>query len=48
MYHHIRGTLIEKHASTVVVDAGGVGYWIKIPFSTWEALPAAGTENVTL
>ena len=48
MYHHIRGTLIEKRTSVVVIEAGGVGYLIKIPFSTWERLPAAGAENVTL
>ena len=48
MYHHIRGTLVEKHTSTVVIETGGVGYLIKIPFSTWEALPAAGAENVLL
>ena len=48
MYHHIRGTLVEKRASHAVIEAGGVGYLIKIPFSTWERLPAVGAENIVL
>lgn len=40
----IRGTLIEKHPNQVIVDAGGVGYDVQIPVSTFSALPEAGAE----
>ena len=42
MYNHIAGTLDSKTPHNVVVDAGGVGYLLRIPFSTASALPGAG------
>jgi len=42
MYNHIAGTLDSKTPSGVVVDAGGVGYLLRIPFSTASALPSVG------
>ena len=42
MYNHIAGTLDSKTPNSVVVDAGGVGYLLRVPFSTASALPSAG------
>lgn len=41
------GTLLEKAPGTAVISAGGVGYEISIPLSTFEVLPAGG-ESVRL
>jgi len=40
----LRGTLLEKHPNQVIVEAGGVGYDVTIPVSTFTNLPAAGAE----
>jgi len=40
----LRGLLIEKHPNQAVVEAGGVGYDVSIPVSTFSALPDTGTE----
>ncbi len=40
----LRGTLIEKHPNQAIVDAGGVGYDLTIPVSTYTGLPETGTE----
>jgi Holliday junction DNA helicase RuvA len=42
------GTLIEKRPPTLVVDAGGVGYEIDVPMSTFYGLPATGERVVLL
>jgi len=42
MIAHLRGTLLEKHPGYVIVDAGGVGYEVNIPVSTYTGLPAQG------
>ena len=44
MIAHLRGTLLEKHPNQVIVEAGGVGYDVLIPISTFSALPDAGAE----
>lgn len=43
MYHFISGKLIEKSAASAVVEAGGVGYHVHIPVSTFAALPEVGS-----
>ena len=43
MIAHLRGTLIEKHPNQIVVEAGGVGYDVQIPISTYTSLPDVGT-----
>jgi len=43
----LRGTLIEKSPSRIVVDAGGVGYDVMVPLSTFYGLGDAGA-TVTL
>jgi Holliday junction DNA helicase RuvA len=40
----LRGVLLEKHPNQAVVDAGGVGYELHIPITTYAHLPDAGTE----
>lgn len=42
MIGHLRGTIIEKQPNEVVVEAGGVGYEVQIPISTYTALPNSG------
>jgi Holliday junction DNA helicase RuvA len=44
MIAHLRGTLIEKHPNQAIVDAGGVGYDVTIPISTYSVLPETGHE----
>lgn len=38
----LKGTLIEKMPEVVIIDAGGVGYEVFIPLSTFYDLPAPG------
>ena len=40
----LRGVLLEKHPNQAIVEAGGVGYDVTIPVSTFTKLPDAGTE----
>ena len=42
MYDYIRGTLTGRTTTSVTVEAGGVGYLLEIPLSTFEKLPDAG------
>lgn len=42
MFEYIKGVLEEAELEVAVVDAGGVGYEISIPLSTFEALPSKG------
>jgi Holliday junction DNA helicase RuvA len=38
MIAHLRGTILEKHPNQVILEAGGVGYDVQIPISTFTAL----------
>src|SRR5580698_8397369 len=40
----LRGVLLEKHPNQAVVEAGGVGYDVAIPVSTYTHLPETGHE----
>lgn len=42
MIGRIAGTLLEKSPPMVLVDAGGVGYELDVPMSTFFNLPALG------
>lgn len=44
MIAHLRGILLEKHPNQAIVEAGGVGYDVTIPISTYTALGEPGTE----
>jgi Holliday junction DNA helicase RuvA len=39
----LKGTLVEKSPSRIVVDVGGVGYDVQVPLSTFYGLGDAGT-----
>jgi len=47
MIGRISGTLLEKAPPSLLVDAGGVGYEIDAPMSTFYTLPKIG-EQVAL
>jgi Holliday junction DNA helicase RuvA len=47
MIARLTGMLVEKQATRLVVGAGGVGYEVHVPLSTFYQLPDAGAE-VTL
>lgn len=40
----LKGRLLRRRLPAVLVDAGGVGYEVKVPLSTFETLPAEGGE----
>jgi len=40
----LRGILIEKHPNQAIVEAGGVGYDVTVPVSTFTHLPDPGAE----
>lgn len=42
MYAYVSGTLAEKKPTEAVVEAGGLGYRLLIPASSFEKLPATG------
>jgi len=44
MIDHIRGILTDKNITHITVEAGGVGYAVAIPLSTYEKLPEPGKE----
>ncbi len=39
MITFIEGTVVEKHATSVVLNVGGVGYEVFIPLSSYDKLP---------
>jgi Holliday junction DNA helicase RuvA len=41
---HLRGKLIEKAPSRLVVEANGVGYEVFVPLSTFTVMPGEGVE----
>ena len=42
MIAYVSGTLAEKHPTEAVIEAGGLGYRLLIPASSYEKLPAQG------
>jgi len=44
MIGFLRGTLISKHSPNLLLDVQGVGYEIEATMSTFDDLPATGTE----
>jgi len=47
MIGRLAGVLLEKNPPQILVEAGGVGYEVEVPMSTFYNLPASG-ERVTL
>ncbi len=48
MYNHIRGVIVHKSPSRIVVEASGVGYEVAIPLSVSHRLPPVGKEATVL
>lgn len=44
MIAFLRGTIVEKHPTSIQLDVNGVGYEVFIPLSSYDRLPAAGEE----
>ena len=44
MYDFIRGTIIERNPASVVIEAGGVGYFINISLNTYSRLASKKEE----
>ena len=44
MIAHLRGRILEKHPNRLVVEAGGVGYDVFVPLSTFYGLGEPGTD----
>ncbi|MGC8784134.1 MAG: Holliday junction branch migration protein RuvA [Armatimonadota bacterium] len=44
MIAHVRGTLVEKDSSAVVVDVNGVGYRVLVPETVSASLPGVGEQ----
>jgi Holliday junction DNA helicase RuvA len=44
MIVYLKGTLIEKSPSTIVVDVNGIGYEVFISVNTYDRLPATGAS----
>lgn len=47
MIAHLTGRLLQKSTQALIVDAGGIGYEVVVPLSTFYALPEA-EEHVKL
>src|SRR5271168_4108466 len=45
MIGYLRGSIVEKHPNQVILEAGGVGYDVQIPISTFTALPEQGATT---
>ena len=48
MIAHLSGTLLAKHATSVIVDVGGVGYEVTIPVTTFYDLGEPPSASVQL
>ena len=46
MIGRLRGPVVEKEPPSLIVEAGGVGYAVEAPLSTFYHLPAVGEEVV--
>ena len=44
MIAHLRGRLLEKHPTYLILEAAGVGYAVTISVASFSGLPAEGAE----
>lgn len=48
MIHHLSGTLIEKTPTNLVVECGGVGYFVKISLNTFSRITTENGKNIKI
>ncbi len=48
MYEFIRGKIIERNPASIVMEAGGIGYFINISLNTYSKLEATSDERLYL
>jgi Holliday junction DNA helicase RuvA len=48
MFEYIEGKIIEKSPAHVVIESGGIGYYINISVNTYSKLPESGEKRVYL
>ncbi len=46
MIHHLKGKLVEKNPTFLIVECGGVGYFVNISLNTFSKVPDA--ENIQI
>ncbi len=46
MIHHLKGKLVEKNPTHVIIECGGVGYFVNISLHTFSKL--SDVENISL
>lgn len=46
MIHHLKGKLVEKNPTHVIIECGGVGYFVNISLNTFSKI--ADSENISL
>ncbi|WP_300026182.1 Holliday junction branch migration protein RuvA [uncultured Maribacter sp.] len=46
MIHHLKGKLVEKNPTHVIIECGGVGYFVNISLNTFSKLPEQ--ENISV
>lgn len=46
MITHLKGKLVEKTPTALVIECGGIGYEVKVSLNTYSALP--GDDNVMI
>jgi holliday junction DNA helicase RuvA len=44
MIAHLRGRVLEKHPTRVIVETGGVGYELHVPLSSFSAIGEPGSD----
>ena len=44
MISYIRGILAEKNPEGIILEAGGIGYFVRVPATLLEQLPKTGEE----
>lgn len=46
MIHHLKGKLVEKNPTHIIVDCNGVGYFVNISLNTFSKLPDSELVNI--